>query len=61
MKDHRSHLLTIGVTAVATAAVAIFARNFISGEEKIKNRIAQRYGIWRCLGGSVSSLFTKHF
>ena len=45
MKDRRSQLLTIGVTAVATAAVTIFARNFISGEEKIKNRIAQRYGI----------------
>ena len=45
MKDRRSHLLTIGVTAVATAAVTTFTRNFISGEKKIKHRIAQRYGI----------------
>ncbi len=45
MKDRRSHLLTIGVTALATAAVTIFARNFISGEKKIKRRVAQRYGI----------------
>lgn len=45
MKDRRSHLLTIGVTAVATAAVTVFARNFISGEKKIKHQIAQRYGI----------------
>lgn len=45
MKDRRSPLLTIGVTAVVTAAVTAIARNFISGEKKIKRRIAQRYGI----------------
>ena len=45
MKERRSHLLTIGVTAAVTAAVTTIARNFISGEKKIKHRIAQRYGI----------------
>ncbi|MEO6740885.1 MAG: phospholipase D-like domain-containing protein [Chthoniobacteraceae bacterium] len=45
MKARRSNLLTIGVTALATAAVTIFARNFISGEKKVKRRVAQRYGI----------------
>ena len=41
MKGRHSHLLTIGITAVVTT----FARNFISGEKKIKRRIPQRYGI----------------
>ena len=41
MKIRRSTLLTIGITAATTAAVTIFARNFISGEKKIKHRIAQ--------------------
>ena len=41
----RVQLLTIGTTALVTAAVTTFARNFISGEKKIKHRIAQRYGI----------------
>ncbi len=45
MKDRRSHLLTIGATALLTAGVTTLARNFISGEKKIKHRIAQRYGI----------------
>ena len=45
MRHRQSPLLTIGATAVATAALTIFARNFISGEKKIKRRIAQRYGI----------------
>ncbi len=45
MKNRRSQLLTIGATAVATAAATIFARNFISGEKKIKQQIEQRYGI----------------
>lgn len=45
MNDRRSQLLTIGVTALAAAAATTFARNFISGEKKIKHRIAQRYGI----------------
>ena len=45
MNKRGSQLLTIGTTAVVTAAVTTFARNFISGEKKIKHRIAQRYGI----------------
>lgn len=45
MKKFRSELVTIGVTAVVTAAITTFARNFISGERKIRHRIAQRYGI----------------
>ncbi len=45
MKKRRSELVTIAVTAVVTAAVTTFARNFISGEKKIRHRIAQRYGI----------------
>jgi cardiolipin synthase len=45
MKDRRSQLLTIGVTAAASAAVTLIARNFISGEKKIKHRIAHRYGV----------------
>ncbi|MEO7168562.1 MAG: phospholipase D-like domain-containing protein [Spartobacteria bacterium] len=40
-----SELVTIGVTALVTAAITTFARNFISGERKIRHRIAQRYGI----------------
>ncbi len=38
-------LLTLGATPLAAAAVTIFARNFISGEKKIKRRIPRRYGI----------------
>ena len=45
MKPRHPHLLTIGVTALATAAITMFARNFISGEKKIKRRIVKRYGI----------------
>jgi cardiolipin synthase len=45
MKTSRERLLTIAATAVTTAAVTVFVRNFISGEKKIKHRIAQRYGI----------------
>lgn len=45
MQDRPSPVLTIGATAVATAALTIFARNFISGEKKIKRRIVHRYGI----------------
>ncbi len=44
-KELRSELLTIGVTAIVTAAITTFARNFISGEKKIRHHIAQRYGI----------------
>lgn len=45
LETNKSQLLTIGTTALVTAAVTTFARNFISGEMKIKHRIAQRYGI----------------
>lgn len=45
MKKSHSQLLTIGITATVSAAAMIFARNFISGEIKIRHRIAQRYGI----------------
>lgn len=45
IKSKRSQLLTIGVTAVVTAGLTTFVRNFISGEKKIKKKIAQRYGI----------------
>jgi len=45
MKDRRSQLFTIGATALITAGVTAFARNFISGEEKIKRRIARGYDI----------------
>ncbi|WP_035612386.1 phospholipase D-like domain-containing protein [Haloferula sp. BvORR071] len=45
MSKGRDHLWTIGITAAATAALTIIVRNFISGEEKITHRIAQRYGI----------------
>ena len=45
VKTHKSQLLTIGTTALVTAAVTTFARNFISGEKKINHRISQRYGI----------------
>ncbi|WP_367871765.1 phosphatidylserine/phosphatidylglycerophosphate/cardiolipin synthase family protein [Luteolibacter sp. Populi] len=44
MRRHEK-LLTIGITAAATAALTVFIRNFISGEKKITHRIAQRYGI----------------
>ncbi len=39
MKARRSQLATIGVTAAVTAAATVFARNFISGEKKVKQRI----------------------
>ena len=45
MNRRQEKLLTIGVTALATAAVTAFARNFISGEKKITRRVARRYGI----------------
>ena len=45
MRKHPSTLLTIGFTALITAVATTFARNFISGERKIKHRIARRYGI----------------
>ena len=45
MKDRRSQLFTIGITALVTAAVTGFARNFISGEKKIKRRIVRDHGI----------------
>lgn len=45
MKPRHEKLLTLGITAAASAALTVFVRNFISGEKKIKHRIAQRYGI----------------
>ena len=45
MNDRRSQFFTIGVTALVTAAVTGVARNFISGEKKIKRRIERKYGI----------------
>lgn len=45
MRKSSSTLITVGVTAAATAALTTFARNFISGEKKIRHRIAQDYGI----------------
>ncbi len=44
MNGRRSKLLTIGLTAIASAAVTAVARNFISGEKKIKTRVSRRYG-----------------
>jgi len=35
----------IGVPAAITAAATVFARNFISGEKKIKRRVVRRYSI----------------
>ena len=55
MKDRRSRLLTIGITALVTAAVTTFTRNFISGEKKIKRRVAQCYAIddlWTSVGSA---------
>ena len=45
MNRRQEKILTIGVTAIITAAATAFARNFISGEKKITRRVAQRYGI----------------
>ncbi len=45
MKNRRSQLLTIGVTAIAASAITAFVRNFISGEKKIKSRVSRCYGI----------------
>ncbi|MES2568531.1 MAG: phospholipase D-like domain-containing protein [Verrucomicrobiota bacterium] len=45
MNRRQEKLFTIGVTALVTATVTAFTRNFISGEKKIKRRVAQRYGI----------------
>ncbi len=45
MKSRTSQLLALGTTALVTAALTTFARNFISGERKIRHRIKQRYGV----------------
>ncbi|MCW1925844.1 phospholipase D-like domain-containing protein [Luteolibacter arcticus] len=45
MQISREKLATIGLTAGVSALLTVFIRNFISGEKKIKHRIAQRYGI----------------
>jgi cardiolipin synthase A/B len=41
----RDKLATIGMTAGVSAFLTVFIRNFVSGEKKIKHRIAQHYGI----------------
>jgi cardiolipin synthase len=38
-------MATVAVTAGVSALLTVFIRNFVSGEKKIKYRIAQRYGI----------------
>ena len=45
MSRQSEKLITIGATAIVTAFVTAFARNFISGEKKIKRQVAHRYGI----------------
>jgi len=45
MNDRRSQFTTIALTAAVTAAATIFARNFISGEKKIKQRVKRRYAV----------------
>jgi cardiolipin synthase len=45
MRPRSPDLLLLGATAVATAAVTIFARNFVAGEKKIKTRIPHLYGV----------------
>ncbi|MDQ3117989.1 MAG: phospholipase D-like domain-containing protein [Verrucomicrobiota bacterium] len=45
MKTRRSQLATIGVTAAVTAAATVFARNFISGEKKVKQQIIDELGM----------------
>ncbi len=44
MKPSEAKLVTIGVTALATAFLTIFLKNFISGEKKIRRRIPRIYG-----------------
>lgn len=45
MKIRSSDLLLVGTTAVATALITTFVRNFISGEKKIRTRIEHLYGV----------------
>ncbi len=45
MKRSHSHLIALGVTAVASSLATLFLKNFISGEKKIKKRIQRRYSI----------------
>ncbi len=45
MKDNSSKLVTIAVTAAATAFATLVINNFISGEKKIRKKIPRRYGI----------------
>ncbi len=45
MKPRASDLLLVGATAAITAAVTVFARNFVAGEKKIKTRISHLYGV----------------
>jgi len=45
MKRTHSHLVALGVTAVAGSLATVFLKNFISGEKKIKKRIPRHYTI----------------
>jgi cardiolipin synthase A/B len=45
MNKRQSQILALGGTALLSAAVTIFARNFISGEKKITRRIEKRYPV----------------
>ncbi len=44
-KFARSQLIQLGAAAVASSLLTLFVKNFISGEKKIKQRIARRYDI----------------
>lgn len=43
MKNTRSQLITVGVTAVATSLFTLVIKNFISGEKKIRKKIPRHY------------------
>ena len=45
MKLRSSDLLLVASTAVITAGLTIFGRNFVSGEKKIKRKIKHFYGV----------------
>ncbi len=45
MKRTQSHLVALGITAVASSLATFFLKNFISGEKKIRKRIPRRYSI----------------
>lgn len=41
----RTQLIQLGATAVVSSLLTLFVKNFISGEKKIKRRIARRYDV----------------